>query len=348
MSRKTTPPRQAASATAGAAVGQDAALFPPYGDVPAEWAFDMQTRQLPAGLREDRAGGAGLSESAWSGLVQQLVEDMAEHLWPRWVDGTGWSGQAARTAVALTRADLALMPALREHLYRPPEKLAGPLLLTHQQLFVNEDVARGPIALELAPYLGAEPADQVTAIGDAAERALGTLGPSPLFFKRWQQRPRPHQAAVLLGDRGFRYERAASAASAAMISGHAIQGIVAGTAGAVMPNFRRVQPAADLLARLAAWAVDHGDRRVFAGVHYPSDNLGSWYVALQLCRHHLFGHRGAEAFRFIVKAVREHSVVHAAMRAAALTPEGEAFAPALAWLDKVMDGALPAHYDGQP
>jgi hypothetical protein len=35
-------------------------------------------------------------------------------------------------------------------------------------------------------------------------------------------------------------------------------------------------------ASLAQYMVDIGDRRVFAGVHYPSDNIASWIMALSL------------------------------------------------------------------
>ena len=36
------------------------------------------------------------------------------------------------------------------------------------------------------------------------------------------------------------------------------------------------------LIALSHFGMDHGDRRVFAGVHYPSDNLASWAIASDL------------------------------------------------------------------
>ncbi len=62
---------------------------------------------------------------------------------------------------------------------------------------------------------------------------------------------------------------------------------------------------------LCKLAIDLGDRRVFAGVHYPSDNAGSWRIALDITK--ILGVDRA-AHQFLVEAIRS-SVVFDAMRA---------------------------------
>jgi hypothetical protein len=71
-----------------------------------------------------------------------------------------------------------------------------------------------------------------------------------------------------------------------MISGHCLEGCLAGawlawclqfdSQGLDHLDWRRVHKA------LQQWSVDIGDRRVMAQVHYPSDNIGSWWVGAQL------------------------------------------------------------------
>ena len=72
---------------------------------------------------------------------------------------------------------------------------------------------------------------------------------------------------------------------------------------------------------LQALAVDMGDRRVFAGVHYPSDNLLSWFVALSVIP--CVARDEKKVTDFVVDAVRT-SLVYQEMKknpsyAAALT-----------------------------
>ena len=63
------------------------------------------------------------------------------------------------------------------------------------------------------------------------------------------------------------------------------------------------------------YMVDIGDRRVFAGVHYPSDNLASWFCALRLCDH-FFSTAGQDAKTLMWEAISQHSAVYKAMASA--------------------------------
>jgi len=69
-----------------------------------------------------------------------------------------------------------------------------------------------------------------------------------------------------------------------LISGHSIQGILLSRMVLefwLQNNEIEKFDKNDIqIKSLAQYAVNFGDRRVFAGVHYPSDNNASWFVAL--------------------------------------------------------------------
>jgi hypothetical protein len=58
---------------------------------------------------------------------------------------------------------------------------------------------------------------------------------------------------------------------------------------------------------LGQFGVDIGDRRVFAGVHYPSDNMASWIMALRLVKEEVPDQR---VFRFLANAITTRSLVY--------------------------------------
>jgi hypothetical protein len=66
------------------------------------------------------------------------------------------------------------------------------------------------------------------------------------------------------------------------------------------------------LQDMRRFLIDTGDRRVFAGLHYPSDNVGSWFVAMRLCRH-VYGEHAEEVRLGLWEAIRTHSVVYQAI-----------------------------------
>jgi len=60
----------------------------------------------------------------------------------------------------------------------------------------------------------------------------------------------------------------------------------------------------DQLGALEQYGVDIGDRRVFAGVHYPSDNLASWIIGLRLVNEVC---PNREVGRFLATAIQSKS-----------------------------------------
>jgi hypothetical protein len=96
-----------------------------------------------------------------------------------------------------------------------------------------------------------------------------------------------------------------------LISGHALQGLTY-LISAVLDAHPPLS--GHNLATAKALAVDIGDRRVFAGVHFPSDNLASWLVALKYSDEFWPG-RGAVARSLVRDCVQNNSVVYKQLRA---------------------------------
>jgi hypothetical protein len=301
--------------------------LPPYGYMNEYWMYDVRTRRVPVGFR---VNGAPANEAAYIEWLEAVVDDIAEFLWPRFDRRTStWVGNAAATAWALTMADLDLMRTQREKLTeRAPCRDPG-LTESHKSFFLIEDLEGMPdTVFKYEPALTPSTAlDLKAAIG----KGLSDFGPAPLRFKEYFQRPRPYQTAFVL-NREFAYEWAKSAVSPALISGHALQGLIAGTRGYVS-CLRSLALTAGATENLMQWCVDVGDRRVFAGVHYPSDNISSWYVALKICDNYVFGELGAEARAFIKGAIRKSEVFKAIKAHVDANPTSSPYKTPLAKLD---------------
>jgi hypothetical protein len=104
---------------------------------------------------------------------------------------------------------------------------------------------------------------------------------TPLIFKikRELDRVRPATASYLL-DQGrlHRMKEGKLARHASFISGHAAQGLLA----AINISVQRPNLIANEKKQLHAWAHNLGLRRIWGGLHYPSDNLGAWIFTLRL------------------------------------------------------------------
>lgn len=262
--------------------------FPPYGFMVREYAEDIGDGG--GAPPEDWHGG---DWPTWRGKVLQLLTTT---LWPRFDRDKGiWVGAAASSMAAMTNADFVLLEELRATL-DTPAGLAAPM--THFELFQLEDEPDAVITLPdtgdgrftvthdrsvdrtLREYLrGILPTATVEPVarGYAAQgyRKFGSLD---LQLKQELLRPRPYQTALLLKRDWFTHQWAKSAVSPSMISGHAFQGSMAGVAA-----FYALRQKPSALETLAKHTMGIGDRRVLAGVHYPSDNLSSWITALLLC-----------------------------------------------------------------
>lgn len=276
--------------------------FPAWGVMPRHHVRNLAGAGVPS--RFTVSGRSGTA-SEWDAYIEREVELMADFLWPRFNQASGhWEGNAVRHMEALTQADMNLMDALRAQLEDTALADGEWLGKTHLQLFETEDSSARPTLATYLPNLA--PSDRA-AFENAVEDWFGIVAHAYLRFKAHFQRPRPYQAALLL-NRSFEYRQADTAVTPAMISGHAFQGLVV-RCGAFMDTRHRLGGHAGRVTRLQQYGVDIGDRRVFAGVHYPTDNLSSWFCGLRLCDH-LFGPDGQEAKDYMWQAISTRSRVY--------------------------------------
>lgn len=314
--------------------------FPPYGYMNAGLQWEMDTRRMPDTFV---VGGRTATPAEFAAFLNALVDEMAAFLWPRYDPHTrSWVGKATAQMLPLTLADLALMQAnpLQSLLLTDATIKGGrPLGRTHKAMFVREDDSRLD---DLEAYVASTTPEFLKQLIGAFGGTLVKFGPSPLRFKEAFQRPRPYQVALML-NLPFQYEWAKSGVTPSLMSGHCIQGIV-GSCGAYLALRRELETTSGGLAGLRQYGVDFGDRRVFAGVHYPSDNIASWFIALRLCDH-LFGSAGQVAKDFMVQAIRGHShVFEALMRCIAADP-GSAFVESMKQLDQEMSRPAKNNWD---
>lgn len=307
--------------------------FVPYGFMNDEWRWDILTRRVPVGLQFK---GRPATADEWAQRLQDIANELAEALWPRFDPVSGsWVGAAVKMMLGLTKADLTLMATLAAHLPLPATLDGKPLDLTHLKAFEIEDEPRpsDPRYASLDAYVPRLPPEAVELLKSAIKQHLVDLGPAPLRLKESLQRPRPHQVAYLLGFSDFRCQHARSAVSPSMISGHAMQGLMGRCAGFLRTR-RELERVSGAGGAVEQYAIDVGDRRVYAGVHYPSDNLSSWIVSLRLAGP-MFGNAGREAHAFMARAIGR-SLVLKAMREHADSNKTSPYTAPLQLLDKVL------------
>lgn len=299
------------------------ATLPPYGFMNLEF-LDGAGTTIPPGFM---INGAPASLSQYQAWVTALAGEIGDTLWPLydWSTGT-WRGAATRNAMALTLADFDLLQSLKVNFFARIEA-RGPGG-THEQFFSEEDgshlilingqAAVAPVGWSYGLYDDQLPSQLVDAVRrEFAGAGIAASGALDIQLKQFVQRPRAYQVALLLGRPGYDHHWAKSAVSPSMVSGHALQSTVAACHVflALGDQLRKTPGGLD---HWSQFAVDMGDRRVFAGVHYPSDNIASWFCTLRLARH-IFGERAGDARQFLWTALQQRSVVFDAIRRAAVT-----------------------------
>jgi hypothetical protein len=257
--------------------------FPPYGLMPASWLD-------PAG--PEVAPGPWVQTVDYVKWLEAVADSIARLLWPRYDQASAqWVGDARDGMFALTQADFDLFTRLRPKLNQAiwPGRTE-----THQVFFEFEDTDdyftdNGKLAQDRSFDRSLRNYFQRSTYYEPIHYIIAN-NYDPLFFKyngavdlhlkRRLQRPRALQMAWLMERKDFSYERAGSAASPSTISGHCFQALIGGIASFI--DAAKKGASDKTLAVLAQHAVDIGDRRVFAGVHYPSDNLSSWITVMAI------------------------------------------------------------------
>jgi len=317
--------------------------LPPYGVMPTL-----------AGASNDPPTDWGRGGKEFAAWRSEQIEFIGQTLWPLCdVAGQRWTGKAADNMVALTVADLRILEAMRKAApTRPIDQLpSSPLrhlgMVSHKLFFDQEDdAASGKVEDIRRMYdrksdkqLFLDPIVELMRVGRTRKAPPGFI----YFFKGRLQRPRPYQAAMLLKNPSaagaetafaFNHEAAKTAVHPSMISGHAIQGLAGLMGVAERFELDAIAVDADQWAWIYQLAVDFGDRRVLAGVHYPSDNLASWILALRLCAHTV-PLPVAEAVQHHVARAIERSIVYRAI-VDLPSAERQPYEPALAELFRLM------------
>lgn len=312
-------------------------------------------------------------------LMRDWVDDVSGALWPAWT-GNGWVGKASDHMNEATRAELELAVALYHGggekpgiLDDVPENIPAPpdgRPRTHMWHYEIEDARvldQKYQFLTLPPgeepsfdfrssrtigsnYLVYEPGVDITRFETLFWGRMRGLQPPIFDIKQHFQRPRPWTAATALGVKGFRWITADGSTHTgvhpAILSGHCIQGVLGGCAvlDALLDEAKTtgVGLSEARIRSLQKYMVDWGDRRVFAGVHYMTDNIASWTLARRLIPH-LF-RNAQQVENFAVHAIIRHSRVFKDIveHFGAKEPERSALRPALEMLLQYFPEAKPA------
>lgn len=302
-------------------------IYAPYGWMPP--AFHA-TLPPPRGFDGDA--------TAWAAWLAETADLFKDFLWPRW-QGSAWVGDLA-AADALTRADLAAMPALALKMDEPVR--AGSSSVTHALLFRAEDLA-APSLGTFKDYLPDPPPALLSGFDRwVMEAGSERAQQAAVGLKVHMQRPRPYQMALqLVPAMPFAYRVATTAVTPSLVSGHALQGAMAlVTVVLYLEHGLREPTPPGLLKELQRYFLHVGDRRTFAGVHYPSDNLSSWFTVLRLLRRMSFNESDPKTERtrgreVLWTGIQAESQVYQAMAAA-----GGAFSDSLARLKAEAEAPL--------
>ncbi|CAN7189191.1 hypothetical protein LJR225_000521 [Phenylobacterium sp. LjRoot225] len=299
-------------------------LYPPYGRMIFEWESGLG---FPNEGSPPNHWNKGKPDD-WTSWLNGVADLLGEILWPRWIPGQKWQGSATAIMHDLTLADFELLKSLRS-VFDADAQLPGGALIAQRRLFRCEDEedAKDPfrtagdetvrldmsVDVTLNKYLEAVLDDTrrsafVKAYIDGLWNKSGNVD---LELKPLMQRPRAYQMAFILNQEQFSNRQAKSALTPSMISGHCLEMCLGGVDG-----FYRAKAAAFPQAAIDALAqhtIDVGDRRVFGGVHYPSDNLSSWISSLLLCPNVCDDDEGAQ---WLWAAIETRSAVYARVRQA--------------------------------
>ena len=257
--------------------------FPPYGEFARVYRESVDVTSLapnawrPTLPKPER-------ELTWLEWRDETVKLIAATLWPQWSEAQkAWINPDHAAMEALTLADFDLFVELGQSGIfdsQPASPVAATSIPTHRQYFVDEDTAK--LGDRYYFYDTTLPAAQLDKVVPDLRAALkDKAGSVSIQVKQLLQRPRAYQVAKILG-RDHKLELATTSMTSSMSSGHCFQGCLVAVGIYEAWIQRGYSPSPDQLTALAQYGVDIGDRRVFAGVHYPSDNLSSWIMDLRL------------------------------------------------------------------
>ena len=285
--------------------------LPPFGKM-SGYYYDLALKGPMEDWRPDRPQREReQSFSEWRTGIRDLI---ADHIWPRFDrDSRLFVGKATEWAEAATAAEIGIMilefrqePAYLDRVIASPNAVPNPS--TQRYHYEIDDDLEKPVVSNFDEYDRTLSPSELQQFIPIAVRALNKK-PSGLFWLKHELvRPRPLQASMILGFERFTSEVARTALHSSCHSGHCLEGLLACCALAETWWSAETPPDQGRLDSLKQYAVDFGDRRVFGGVHYPSDNIVSWVIALDLIPH-IFTNAD-RVLAFALDAIVNHSVVY--------------------------------------
>lgn len=303
------------------------------------YPYGMPPSEIPMVFGQRMIDWSGTDDD-WETFFDSLIEDLADQVWPKWVENIGWSGGATKFFEEATKAELNIQVAeiqKKNLLAEAPRftKTASALLQRdHFWLFALED----DISIRLPEFVRAHYPrykDPTPEEIDLAKFGLASIayydpalvdGRSFLAYQRMYthkyeglyqtklvfRRPRPHQMAFGLNIEDFRHHQALWSVHTgnhpSLVSGHCIQGFLLACTLIEMALEGGVKVNDLPLASYRQFAADLGDRRVFAGVHYVTDNISSWITVLRVIP--WIFHDWEIYVKFCVESIVKHSAVY--------------------------------------
>jgi hypothetical protein len=301
--------------------------LPPYGVLSEEYAGRLRLRPVvPPDWKIRQGCDSSCRAKQWQDFKDETIAIISEVLWPRYDPVVHkWSGAAAEFMVDLTRLDLEFVTDLRTRPVQPLDMLPETPVRAidcpeHRQFFLEEDNDNKAF-LDMYKYYDRSLDDKMIATfpdacGDGMTRKVSSAS---LQFKSVFQRPRAYQTAMIFGIQGFTHELALSSMTPSMSCGHCLQAMLG--VGTIMERIilGAIPFSDESWLALEQHAVDIGDRRDMAGVHYPTDNIASWIIALRMAPH-VF--RTSEVAPHLWHAISKRSFIYQELLRWAEKPEG--------------------------
>ncbi len=314
---------------------------------------------LPAerhGHAEEASMSGWPKNKSWEKYINDRTEEFAEYLWPKWDPvNRKWEGAAADKMHEATKAELEICVRelhQQDILQAFPNTHAASRLspknhLWHYRVedFIGYDdtgIAHPPqeygydTATATRPFSNIvryDPDQNADDIWEVFCDLNGSKVKGTFQFKLTFQRPRPYTATMILGVDGVKHHTATrhihTGGHPAFPSGHCLQGLLI-SGGLIHQQAERLGLGAVNVDAIMQYGVDFGDRRVFAGVHYPTDNIASWVNAVLLSGE-LFDDNKATQAR-IKHAIRTHSRVYKVINRH--YRDIDVLKPAVAYMDK--------------
>jgi hypothetical protein len=307
--------------------------YPPYGFLNAVERIKPTDPLFPPDFRGDA--------NTWNRWFNETVKLITDVLWPRFDRRKlAWVGPSAAHMRKLTDVDLRILRRIRKK--KPSEfdkEVTSPVgalgRATHRMLFHAEDGLIEDWGNSYGDYDVTSPPqvnrDFVAMVQTGVDNKCAD---TDIRFKLVLQRPRAYQMAFILGLDSYDYEEAITANTPSICCGHCMQGLLG--IGAIMEQIilAKVKFSDASWAALEQLAVDIGDRRVMAGVHYPSDALCSWLISLRLANH---VYRTDKVKARLWDGIRHRSYVYKLIERAIKTGEGRVYEPAMRALHEEAD-----------